>query len=531
MNKSLTNRLVAAAVTALLAAPAASADTWKPIANGMLRDDLMTVLYSFDKFYEFEVQIEESQERPGRYRLVNAYRNFPVVWVEFPYDTYTNYLIVDATDPKHVYVEKGLTGNYSGHDQTMHIWSQAADMYFNIYGDWAKVDEEGVCGSCVDGIITFPRNALLLASYDIPADTTQRWDGADPDQGPQVGYKLANTSGKFRLKLPGAPDVDMSVQAPTLTADGSRVEYALSFGDSVRYARVALVAGNSVGGLAEKIAAGTLPSTLMQTEGTFSAAYTGDGQYTLVAVPFYNDHAHEALVYTHEQVFNSDWTSIGTAEYTEAILASCEMTSTFRIDPYTYSVQVERNKTNPNLIRIVDGYKTAYPGSYDTECDFSRRHFLEFDLSDRDCVLMHKSDGGLGYIIGTYGIIESWCRAERDMTLRGKTKEQVKSQGLGGKLSEDNVLTFPNETLLVRWPMVRPPAEDGTDWYWANLNGTFRLKLDPAVDFASVTDVAVDSPAGAPRYYNLQGVEVRGELTPGLYIKVTNGRSSRVIVK
>lgn len=522
-------KYAAAAALALCQLPAANAESWKPLGNGLLRDDLMTVFYSFDEYYEFEVQIEESVETPGRYRLVNAYRNFPVVFLEFPYDTYTNYVIVDASDPKHVYIEKGLSGNHMGYDQSMHIWSQAGDYYLNIDGNWVNVDKEGVAGKMVDGVITFPAYSLLVTPYDIPEDPSERWDGSNPEDGPEVGFHIANTSGKFRLKLPGAPDVELTASAPEL--NGSNVEYQVNFSPDVEYAKVGLIAGNSIAGVADKIADGTLPSTTLNAPGVFSVPYTADGQYTLVAVPYFNGNAHAPLIYTHEQVFSPEWESIGTAEYTEAILASCEMTKPFGFMPYTYTVDVERHKTNPNLIRIVDGYKTNYPASYDTECDFTRRHFLEFDLTDRDFVVMHRTDDGLGYRAGTYGIIEAWSRADRDITLRGKSKEQAKEEGLGGTLSADNVLTFPNNTLLVSWPLVKPTLPDGSGWYWANMNGTFKLKLDGTLNFNSITDVDADEANGPQRLYNLQGIEVKGQAAPGIYIKVANGRSSRVIVK
>lgn len=521
----------ALAAIALSHAPAAQAETWKPLGQGMLRDDFMTVFYSFDQFYEFKVEIEESQETPGRYRLVNAYRNFPNLWgYPYPCDEYPQYVIIDASDPKHVYIQKGLSGNYMGYDQSMLLWSQASDYYENLYGNWTKADEEGICGKIVDRIITFPRNSLLVTPYDIPADSL-RWDGADPDLGPQVGFHVANTSGKFRVKLPGAPDVDLNVATPEISADSTTVQYYVNFGQNVEYAKVALVAGNSVGGLIDKVVSGALESTRLDEAGYFSVSYSADGQYTLVAVPFYNGNAHEAVVYTHELSFGSPWISVGTAEYTEAILASNPMTKPFGVDPYTYTVDVERNKQNPNLIRIVDPYKENYPGSYDTECDFSMRHCLEFDVTDRDCVLMHHTANGIGYIIGTYGIIEMWSRAERDMKLRGKTLAEVKEAGLGGSLSNDNVITFPKDMLLVRWPMVCPPKDDGIDWYWANNNGTFKLKLDPSLIFSSVGNVAVDASDGVERLYNLQGVEIKGTPVPGIYIKVANGRSSRVIIK
>lgn len=50
-------------------------ETWKPIGNGQIRDDIVTKSYILSGFYEFDVEMQESEQTPGRYRLVNAYKN------------------------------------------------------------------------------------------------------------------------------------------------------------------------------------------------------------------------------------------------------------------------------------------------------------------------------------------------------------------------------------------------------------------------------------------------------------------------
>ena len=49
-------------------------------------------------------------------------------------------------------------------------------------------------------------------------------------------------------------------------------------------------------------------------------------------------------------------------------------------------------------------------------------------------------------------------------------------------------------------------------------------KIEDAVESVGVED-------GAAEYFNLQGVRVNGELTPGLYIRLQNGKSTKVLVK
>lgn len=530
MNKL--NILGKAALSLMIAAPTmtAAADTWKPIGEGMLRDDILTFWYIFDSYHEFKVEVQESNENPGRYRLVNAYRNFPNWPEKFPAD-YTNYLIVDATDKSHVYIEKGLAGIYSGYDQAMMVWSQAADYYNNKYGDWKKADEEGVCGKCVDGIITFPPNAILVTPYDIPEDKTLRWDGAVPEDGPEVGFNVANSKGMFRLKLPGAPNVDVSGDFGALSADGSSVEYTVNLGSDVEYAKVAIINGPYAARLEDKVATGEIPSTTITKGGTFSTPFDNDGQHTLVVVPYFNGNAHQALTYTREWNYKSDWESIGLAEFTEAILGSCEMTKEFAIGEYTYFVEAERCKSNPNLVRLVDPYKEAYPESGRNDCDFSKRHCLVFDITDPEFVLLKQTEDGIGYQIGAYGIIEIWSRADREIILRGKSPAEVKSLGYGGSISSDNELTFPKDMLLVRWPLVRPPMPNGSDWYWANRDAKFSIKFDKRFDLSALPAISSPTLDSPERLFNLQGVEVKDTPTPGIYISLKNGVSRKIVIR
>lgn len=522
------NFLGASTLALALAAPsmAYAADTWKPIGEGKLRDDLLTFWYVFDTYHEFKVEIQESQETPGRYRLVNAYRHFPAHWIEWPAD-YPNYLIVDASDPQHVYIEKGLAGIISGYDQILMVWSQAADYYLNRYGDFKLADEEGLCGKCVDGIITFPPMTVLVTPYDLPTDGSAPWTGEVPEEGPEVGFSVANAKGMFRLKLPGAPEVDMTAAYGSLSADEQSVSYTLTMEKDVEYALVSVVNGPYSARMEEKVISGEIPSTKITAGGTYSTPYDNDGQHTIIAVPYNKGNAHAPLIYTREWTYKPEWESIGEAEFNEAILGSCEMTSSMNIGKYTYTVQAERLKSNPKMVRIVDPYKEAYPESGRNDCDFTKHHYLTFDITDPNFVRMKMTEDGIGYQIGTFGIIEMWSRADREIELRGKTPEAVKAMGYGGTITNDNVLTFPKDMLLVRWPLVRPPHPTGNDWFWANLDGSFSIKFAANLNMTSAPEVTADPLQAPERIYTLQGIEVKGTPAPGVYIRVKNGKSEK----
>lgn len=70
-------------------------------------------------------------------------------------------------------------------------------------------------------------------------------------------------------------------------------------------------------------------------------------------------------------------------------------------------------------------------------------------------------------------------------------------------------------TLAEKEPVVTTPAKKA-----------YTLSKQSGVD-----NIAVDNMAGEAVYYNLNGVRVNGELTPGLYIKSVNGKATKVVVK
>lgn len=71
-------------------------------------------------------------------------------------------------------------------------------------------------------------------------------------------------------------------------------------------------------------------------------------------------------------------------------------------------------------------------------------------------------------------------------------------------------------TLAEKEPVVTTPAK----------SADYIVKTQTGVD-----NIAVDNMDGEAVYYNLNGVRVNGELTPGLYIKSVNGKASKVVVK
>lgn len=67
--------------------------------------------------------------------------------------------------------------------------------------------------------------------------------------------------------------------------------------------------------------------------------------------------------------------------------------------------------------------------------------------------------------------------------------------------------------------------------YYPVPTGAYVAKFVVSDETNAVSDIAVDEAEGEAVYYNLQGVRVAGEPANGIYLKVANGKASKVLVK
>lgn len=174
----------------------------------MLTDDYVTALFEVGNQI-FPVRVQERADKPGLFRLVNAYSgNYPV---NEPGEWHTDkdyYIIIDATNPNQVYIpdfcETGMEWSYG----MFGIWSCAG--YFMSKG-YSDDDVRDYFGTYANGVITFPVDALLisLAEYE---------DGT---------LYYSNRNGLFKLVL--NPDLE-SVKVTGITLNMSSL--SLTEGDT-----------------------------------------------------------------------------------------------------------------------------------------------------------------------------------------------------------------------------------------------------------------------------------------------------------
>lgn len=156
---------------------------WESLGTGLYTDDYVGSLYQIGNI-TYEVEVQANIENPGLYRLVNPYNGnvFPISGYSWD-DTKKYYMEINACDPEGVYIPLQSMGCDFGYGE-FYVYSLAANYLDNGYSlEDAKA--AGVCGTLVDGVITFPVD--VLASYE----------GND---GPYYG----NRNGAFCLVLPDA---------------------------------------------------------------------------------------------------------------------------------------------------------------------------------------------------------------------------------------------------------------------------------------------------------------------------------------
>ncbi len=137
-------------------------EVFKSIGKAKFTDALISAWYGAPAV-EYEVEIEESQDNPGKYRLVNPYGevypyNEPGDWD----DSKDYYLVIDATDPEYVNVLESDLGVDWGSGM---MWTMSAGDYFVATGQATleQVKAAGYYGKLADGVITFGEGTILIA--------------------------------------------------------------------------------------------------------------------------------------------------------------------------------------------------------------------------------------------------------------------------------------------------------------------------------------------------------------------------------
>ena len=148
-------------------------------------DDFMTGLYGISGDLTTYIQVQERDDKPGYFRLVDPYRAYAKAMGSYDEDGAPHYMYIDATDPKKVYMpslfDSGMTldPNYG----SLIMWDMAG--YYLARNDEASAAQ--YYGKYENGRITYPKGALLVG------------ESLDPEGG---FYPANNTgNGAFYLQI------------------------------------------------------------------------------------------------------------------------------------------------------------------------------------------------------------------------------------------------------------------------------------------------------------------------------------------
>ena len=189
-------------------------------------DDVITYLYGVAPA-PIQVTMEESESRPGFFRLVNPYTAENVVNLiggipsEITFLGVDHYIQIDTRNPEEVYIAASELG---------FIWTLTGKTAW--LGTTGANDPKN-CGKLEDGIITFPAETIVLIT--------------DMDAG--YGYYV-NTSGMLKVVMPGKILTDYSIGISHLgsqsNASNDTTQAVINFtlGKDVNKYRFAIVEGN-----------------------------------------------------------------------------------------------------------------------------------------------------------------------------------------------------------------------------------------------------------------------------------------------
>lgn len=169
-------------------------EPWKSLGNALYREDFLSALFSVPN-QEWEVEIIEKEDQPGFYRLINPYGASCPFNEEGDFDPDNDYnMDIHAEDPTAVYISTLISGTDWGYG-SMVFASMAGLRIERGQMTLEQAKEAGLTGKLEDGVITFPKEALLFGMMDYN-------DGA---------LYYANPKEMFRVVLPGTELADYSI--------------------------------------------------------------------------------------------------------------------------------------------------------------------------------------------------------------------------------------------------------------------------------------------------------------------------------
>lgn len=140
-----------------------AANPWKKVGEAGLTDAIVCSYYNVEVL-TWDVQVEESTETPGVYRVVNPYLNweYNIANKGELVEAGDHYMIIDASDPDYVHLEYSNLGVVmNSRYGAMAAWNLADYLIEQGKATEEAAKRAGMYGVMSEGVITFPTGTLL----------------------------------------------------------------------------------------------------------------------------------------------------------------------------------------------------------------------------------------------------------------------------------------------------------------------------------------------------------------------------------
>lgn len=132
-------------------------DPWKSIGYCEYTDGIVNSVFSIPTL-TFDIEVQENEEDPGYYRLVDPYQAMASMFKNGTYPSSRRYMYIDARDPMRVSIEESTLGIDVGYGEMGCI---SVSAYYLAQGYSADViANAGFFGVMENGVITFPTGMI-----------------------------------------------------------------------------------------------------------------------------------------------------------------------------------------------------------------------------------------------------------------------------------------------------------------------------------------------------------------------------------
>lgn len=325
-----------------------------------------------------------------------------------------------------------------------------------------------------------------------------------------------------QFQVDGATDYVPKFEYSLFSNEAKPATVSATFPDESSWVDWALFPGHYTSAKLNKLMNHECEYAKQSASGAIELPTLATGVNTLIAISYGTEsgmaleESHISFTYSPDEA--DKWTSLGLTDVTTDLLEVINDEQ-----PRDYKVELQQNKENPALYRLVNAHGAAYPAnSSESDYDSEFNHYLTFDVSDPEDVKLipahvEKVLSAPVFVMGT-----------ADMLTQAGKKESVTAP-YRGKFA-DGAITFPEEGLTLGstgWNLFDESLP--TDGFVnTNLSGKFSVAIP---DSNGINDVIAGSTEGKAEYFSLQGIRLDSPVKGSVVIERRGGTARKIVVK